>query len=173
MTRRLPGRRPGVSAVELLLASAILAAAFVPIYTLIQGGQRSAYLNELQVLARRRAFRALAYLGGHPYPMLRTLAVGGPPPGDIPFLPTEGSEIEVPLPTGESEREFEAAPGTILDSYVRRVDSLRLKVFFHELQPGLGRLAAVSRWEDPTNRKPRYYVALRYVSDPLVARSRP
>lgn len=159
-------RRAGQSAVELLICSAILAAAFVPVYTAVQGSQRSAYLNELAILGRRRAYRALAYVRGHAYAEIAARANGEAPP-DVPGLPPEGREIEVALPTSEEELAAEAAPGDMLTAYKARIDKMRLKVFFHELEPGLGRLAAVARWVDPTNGKPRYFVGFEMVEDPF------
>lgn len=162
-----PAPRRGFSAIELLICSAILAAAFLPVYTSVQGSQTSAYLNELNVLGRRRAYRILNYVRSQNYGVLQNQAQGDAPPSGIRGLPEEGREIAVLLPTGEQEAEDEAAPGpNMLVSYAKRVDSMRYKCFFHELSPGLARISVVVRWTDPTNRKPRDFVALTYVEDP-------
>ena len=47
--RRAP--RHGVTALEVLVASGIMAAAFLPLYGLLQQSQQAAYLDEFHVLA--------------------------------------------------------------------------------------------------------------------------
>lgn len=163
--------RRGISSVEILIAAALLTAAFIPVYSLVQGNQKNAYMNELHVLARRRAKRVIAYLAGHPYWQIKARATGDAPP-DFPGLPDEGTGIEVPILTGAREALLLDAPEGQLDGYVRRVDKMDVRTFFHELEPGLGRISVLVTWEDPTSGQGRFFVAVRFVEDAFHWRGR-
>jgi len=159
--------RRGASAVELLISSAIMAAAFLPIYALVRSNQQVAFLTEHQAVARRRAYRALGQLEGHLMQDLATHATGAAPPADIPFLPSEGKRLDFELPTGSQDLERRPAPGRTLEGYARLVDQMQTDVFFHELEPGFGRLAALVRWKDPASGAARHFVAVRFVDAPF------
>lgn len=162
------GGRRAVSAVELILASAIMAAAFIPVYSLMQGNQRVAYLNELQIVARRRAARVLAGLVGLPYGELRAAATGGGPPTDVRFMPPEGKALTLALPAAADDLEPQQAPARMLEGYEKKVDKMRVEAYFHELEPGFGRLAVLVRWDDPTGvKKESSFVGLRFVEEPF------
>jgi len=167
-----PATRRGVSSVEILISVALLTAAFIPVYTMVQGNQRSAYLNELHVLARRRARRVHAYVVGHPYWQIKARALGDAPPSGVPGLPEEGYEIAVPILSGASEALLLDAPDGQLDGYVARVDKMEVRAYFHELEPGIGRLAVHSAWKDPTTDKDRFHVSVRFLEDPFHWRER-
>lgn len=161
MTRR------GASAMELLISSAILAAAFIPIYTLIQSNRKIAFLSENQLVARRIATRALGELEGQLYDTLVREAKGASPPTDVPMMPPEGARIDFSLPDPEQEKELSETPKGMFKGYMRLVSGMQLDVYFHELEPGFGRLAAAVRWKDPSSGQPRSFVAVRFVDAPF------
>lgn len=166
--RRASLRRRAASAVELLICSAIMVAAFVPIYTLVQSNQKMAYLGEYHVLARRRAYRALACLEGLPYTSLQEASKGREsPPAGIPLLPTEGNRIGFELGDGEMDVEIAQLKDHQGDLYVQRVKGMKTDVFFTQLEPGLGRLAALVRWNDPTSGHEKSFVTVRFVQAPF------
>lgn len=168
-------RRQALSAVEILIASTLLVSAFIPIYTAIRGTHRTAALNELHVLARRRARRVMAHLAGHTYPDLVDKATGDAPPSGVPSLPQEGAELLFALRTGEEEEadlslQLPDLPFGVLDSYRDRVDTMTVRAFFYEFpdEPGLARISVMVSWKDPAaGGKMRHYVALRFVEDPF------
>lgn len=162
-----------MSAAEILIACALLAAAFIPVYSLIQGNQQTAYLNELQILARRRALRALAALMGHPYHELEKRAQGDAPPAGIVGLPAEGAEIPLALPPAKEDALLLGMPETILQGYIGRIDGMTTRAFFHELDPGLGRVSVLVTWKDPTSEAERSYATVRFVEDPFHWRQGP
>jgi len=173
-------RRQGFSSVEILIASALLVAAFIPIYSAIRGTHRTASLNEYHILARRRARRALAHVSAHPYDHIQERATGEAPPSGIPGLPTEGLEVRFRLRTGTEEEtdlstQVENLSFTMLSAYKDQLDLMETKVYFHEFpdEPGLARLAAHAKWTDPgAGGKERNYVALHFIEDPFHWRRR-
>ena len=168
-------RRPGLSALEILIASTLLVAAFIPIYTAIRGTHRTASLNELHVLARRRARRVLAHLAGHTYPDLVDKATGDSPPSGVPVLPSEGAEILFRLRSAAEEEidltaQIDDMPFGVLDSYKDRVDAMTVRAYFYEFpdEPGLARISVHVSWKDPAaGGNTRHYVGLRFVEDPF------
>jgi hypothetical protein len=145
-----------------------MAAAFFPIYTLVQSNQKVAYLGEYQVLARRRAYRALGYLEGRSFRSLQDASQSGAaPPAGIPLLPPEGRRVAFELGDGKRDVKLSRIPGNMGDGYLRRVKSVRTDVYFHQMEPGLGRLAALIRWRDPTTKRDKSFVAVRFVQAPF------
>lgn len=160
--------RSGVSSVEILIAVALLTAAFIPVYSLVQGNSQSAFMNEMHVLARRRAMRVHAYLAGHPFWRLaKRSESGSPPPSGVPGLPEEGLEIDVPILSGASEALLLDAPDGLLDMYVARVDKMEVRAYFHEFpdEPGLARISVHVKWK--TDNKDRFFVSSRFLEDPF------
>lgn len=160
--------RRGASAVELLLCSAILAAAFLPIYTLVQSNKKVAYLGEYQVMARRRAYRALACVQGRSYHAIQQAALGGEaPPSDLPRMPPEGHRIAFALGSGERDATIARFQDDLGKGYVNKSKRMQTDLYFTELEPGLGRLAALVRWKDPTSKATKSFVAVRFVQAPF------
>lgn len=170
-----PRRRQALSAVEILIASTLLVAAFIPIYTAIRGTHRTAALNELHVLARRRARRVLAHLAGHTYPDLVDKATGGAPPSGVPSLPPEGAELLFSLRTAAEEEidisaQIEDLPFGVLDGYKDRVETMTIRAYFYEFpdEPGLARISVHVSWKDvAAGGNIRNFVGLRFVEDPF------
>jgi hypothetical protein len=161
-------RRQGFTALEALFAAALLGAVFLPVYTTLQTSQHVAYLDEFQVLARRRAHRAVAVLEGHEYSVLKAAASGGPPPSDVdPRLRSGSREVFVPFPAGSADVTLENIPAEALADYNRRSGKIPVRAFFQELSPGFARLSILSSWRDPVSRTPRSLVLQRYVEDPF------
>lgn len=159
-----------MNSVEILIAAALLTAAFLPIYGLIQGNQTNAYLNELHVLARRRARRVMAYVIAHPYDQIKARAENGdPPPTGVHGMPEEGAEILVPLETGAQEAALLQLEEDQALTYIARVDGMEHHCYFHEFtdQPGLGRLVVWVRWMDPVSKKDRNFIDVAFVEDPF------
>lgn len=164
-----PTRRRGATALEVLIASGIMAAAFLPLYTLLQQSQQVAYLDEFHVLARRRARRAAALLEGHSYLSLLQAATGGPPPAGLdPRLSTDSREVFVPLPPpGAPDVTLETLPEPALKDFLSRSGSMPIHAYLQEVAPGFGRLAVLVTWRDPISQDEKYFVQVRYLEDPF------
>ena len=165
-------RRRGV-AHEVVIASALLVAVALPLATLLQTNQKVAFLDEFQVLARRRALRALAVLEGQPYAELRARATGEPPPGGAAAsgIPPDAREVAVPLPATLLEVTLENLPSRAREAYHRRVATVPVRAYFAELEPGLGRLSVLVQWADPSSQTGRGLVVDALVVDPFPWRS--
>lgn len=161
MTRR------GVSAIELVIASALLAAVAVPVLALLSSGHTTAALDELQVVARRRARRAAALLEGTRYDRLLAAATGGPPPVAHPRLAPGSREVFLPLPADGTDVTLDNLPDEALQVYVARVGSMPVQAFVEELEPGLARLAVLASWKEPNSQSPRHLVVVRLLQDPI------
>lgn len=168
--------RAGLSSVEILIASAVLVAAFLPIYSAIRGAHVNTALNEHHILARRRARRVLAHVTAHPFQDVRERATGDAPPSGIPGLPEEGSEIRFKLLSGDEEEiqlasELNNMPFGMLEQYKEKIDLMEVHSYFYEFpdEPGLARISVHVSWKDPgSGRAPdRHFVALRFLEDPF------
>lgn len=159
--------RSGATAVELLLAAAVLAACSVPVFGLFRQSQAAAHLDEFQVQGRRRAEAALAVLEGHRLPDLAAAATGGPPEAGLdPGLGGGARELYLPLPEGGVEPTLDALPRALMYDYMKRTATRPVRVFFEPLEPGLARLVVLVRWTDPLSRTGRKVRMVRFVADP-------
>lgn len=156
-------------ALEVLLASALLVAAVIPLYTLIGTSDHIAYLDEFQVLARRRALEALSVLEGHPPAFLLQAATGGPPPLELrdPRLSPSAREVFLPLPASGLDVTLENLPRDAQRYYLSRVAHVPVRAFVEELEPGLIRLSVMVTWVDPVSRTGRSLVSCRLVEAPF------
>lgn len=160
-------RRRGVSAIELMISSAIMAAVFLPIYTLVRSNQQVAYLSEFHLLARRVAYRALARIQGHRFQEIAAAATGNPPPAGNPALPDSMRGVEFQWPEPEEEQGAFGVPGKMLEGYQARMKGMEVRVYFEVVDPGFGRLAAHVEWNDPTSAAEKSFVAVRFVQAPF------
>lgn len=172
MTRPSPRRRRGV-ALEVVIASALLVAVALPLATLLQTNQKVAFLDEFQVLARRRALRALAVLEGQPYAALRARATGEAPPasGVAARISPDAREVAIPLPATLLEVTLENLPAKAREAYNLRVATVPVRAYFAEVEPGLGRLSVLVQWVDPSSQTGRGLVVEAFVVDPFPWRS--
>lgn len=161
-------RRRG-AALEVVVASALLVAVAVPIYSLLQSSAHTAHLDEFQVLARRRARKALAVVSGHTARELLRAARGGPPPADLadPRLGPESRELFLPLPASGLDLTLENLPREAQRYYLRRIATVPVRAFVEELEPGLIRLGVLVTWVDPASRTGRHLVLTRFLGDPF------
>lgn len=160
-------RRQGVTALEVLFASALLAALFLPMYQLFQSSQHTAYLDEFQVLARRQAGQARAVLEGHDYATLLAMRTDTPPPKGLESrLSKEARELPIPLETGE-DVVIEGLGPVAFEVLQTRLGGLTTRAFFTPLRRGFGRLDVVVQWVDPASKTGRYLVVPRWVEDPM------
>jgi hypothetical protein len=160
-------RRRGVSAIELVISSAIMAAVFLPLYTLVRSNQQVAYLSEFHVLARRVAYRALSRIQGHRYRQIAAAATGDPPPAGNAALPDSMRRVLFQWPSPEEEAGAFGAPGAMLDGYEARMKGMEVRVYFETVDQGFGRLAAHVQWKDPTSKSQKSFVAVRFVQAPF------
>ncbi len=164
---RTPSRRLGFSAIELLVSSAIVAGAFLPIYSLMQTNQKVAYLSEYHLVARRQCFRALALVETLPYRILKSRATGGGPPASASTVAPEALEIPLTLPTAAQEGQLFQTPGAMLKVYGLRRKGMTVQVFFQELTPGFAKVSAVAHWTDPTSKSAKTFTKTRFVENPF------
>lgn len=160
-------KRRGVSAIELMISSAIMAAVFLPLYTLVRSNQQVAYLSEYHVLARRVAYRALARVQGHRYEEIAAAATGEAPPTGNPALPDGMRRVEFQWPAPEEEQGGFGVPGGMLQGFEARMKSMKVRMYFESVDPGFGRLAAHVQWKDPIAKSEKSFVAVRFVQAPF------
>lgn len=160
--------RRGV-AIEVLLASALLIACILPIYTLIGSTQHNAYLDEFQVLARRRALQALSVLAGHRPARLLKAATGGPPAAEIqdPLISATAREVYLPIPEGGLDVTLENIPKEAQEYYLSRVSRVPVRAFVDELEPGLVRVSVLVSWVDPVSQTGRNLIVARLLEGPF------
>lgn len=156
--------RRGV-AIEVLIASALLIACILPIYTLIGSSQHNAFLDEFQVLARRRALQALSVLAGHPPARLLAAATGGSPATEIqdPLITSKAREVYLPLPEGGLDITLENIPKEAQDYYLSRVARVPVRAFIEEIEPGLIRISVLVSWVDPVSQSGRNLIVTRLI----------
>lgn len=171
MSAPTPRRRRGV-ALEVVIASALLVAVALPLATLLNTNQKVAYLDEFQVLARRRALKAMAVLEGQPYAALRSARTSEAPPetGAGARIARSARAVPEPLPATLLEVTLENLPPAAREAYNRRV-SVPLRAYFDELEPGLGRISVLVQWTEPTSQTMRGLVVEALVVDPFPWRS--
>lgn len=155
-------------ALEVLLASALLVAAVVPLYQLIGSTHHMAHLDEFQVLARRRGLRALSVLAGHrPERLVAAATEKAPPEGiDDPRLTPRAREVYLPLPEGGLDVTLENLPVEAQRYYLDRVARVPVRAFVEPLLPGLVRLTVLVTWVDPVSRTGRSLVVSRLLEGP-------
>lgn len=164
-----------------MLASCLLAAAFIPIFTALRSSHTTASLNEMHVLARRRARTILSNVASHPFQEIKKRATGDTPPS-VPGLPQEGNAIQFAIRNGTADitdiqgqnPDYDLA---LLRDYEAKANSMEeagaeTKVYFYDFadagDPGLGRLTVHISWKDAAaGFATRHYVASRFVEDPF------
>lgn len=168
--------RAGVSAVEVLLATAVIAVALVAVMGLSQSQQRAAFFAEYHVQAQWRAASLIAALSVRDLTELeKELAPGG--------LDAAGGEVAVPAkllpPPGRVLVEWmpaaRAAPGRVLaalDAAPSRSTLFRDEAFLSREPPGgpagtlVWRLRARVLWTFPGDAQPHSYELERLIARP-------
>jgi hypothetical protein len=128
-----------------------------------------AYLDEFQVLARRRALLAHSILSGHPPALLLKAATGDPPPSELsdPRLSPDAREIFLPLPEDGLDVTLENIPLEAQRYYLSRVSKVPVRAFVEELEPGLIRISVLVTWVDPVSRTGRSLVVTHLEESPF------
>lgn len=165
-------RRQGSLTVELLMASVILVAAFLPTFTTMQSNHHGAHVLDYHVLARRIAGRALAAVETQSYGAIRAaLKKASPPEGVDAGLGASSCRVDLGPLTGADAELLglgkDAEDRETLEGICRRAATMPVEVYFEELEPGFGRLTALVTWTDMASGHRRHLVTLRFVEDPF------
>lgn len=157
--------RSGTTALEVLLASALLAVLVLQVGSLAQETRRMAQLDGNHVLAQRRARRAAALLQGHPLSVLLQHATGSPPPALDPALSPRSREIFLPT---FSDLSLDQLPLDVLQHHVQVDAPIPLHAYLEELRPGFARLTILVTWRHPSSEALRRLVWVEFLEDPFV-----
>ena len=147
----------GFTLVELLIAAAIVTAAMIPLVALYSQQNMQAHFTEQHMMARYRAQRLADEYDSLEYATIKALAeqtkeLGAYPKGISP----EAKLLPSPLKPLEQELKELSGLTDLPEDLVHCRDKMSLQqeaVYFHELEPGLGRLEIAIAWRLPTDKQ--------------------
>jgi prepilin-type N-terminal cleavage/methylation domain-containing protein len=145
-------RRPGFTAVEVIVAVAVLALAVLPVFVSTTSSSKNVRLTEYHVIAQTRAKRLLEAFSTYSLAELKAASGGGGP-----------------LPPPFSRAELDGAAFDLPPEYRRKMENFAEEYSFEAMDPDLGMVKVRITWT--VESRQLEYELFRFVGAPALSKT--